>query len=72
MTTGSKAWKKYLSTFLATGLVLSNASFISAQTTSKASSTNLEKDAKVLNVLSNEKAKLVKQLAEKKFAKRKI
>ena len=70
MTTGSKAWKKYLSTFLATGLVLSNASFISAQTTSKASSTNLEKDAKVLNVLSNEKAKLVKQLAEKKFEKK--
>ena len=70
MTTGSKAWKKYISTLLATGLVLSNASFISAQTTSKASSTNLEKDAKVLNVLSNEKAKLVKQLAEKKFEKK--
>jgi lactocepin len=70
LATGSKAWKKYLSTFLATGLVLSNASFISAQTTSKAPNTNLEKDAKVLNVLSNEKAKLVKQLAEKKFEKK--
>ena len=70
MVTGSKAWKKYLSTFLATGLVLSNASFISAQTTSKSPSTNLEKDAKVLNVLSNEKAKLVKQLSEKKFEKK--
>ncbi|MGB5944990.1 cell wall-binding repeat-containing protein [Paenisporosarcina sp.] len=71
MATGSKAWKKYLSTFLATGLVLSNASFISAQTNSKDSSTDLEKDAKVLNVLSNEKAKLVKQLADKKFEKNK-
>lgn len=71
LTTGSKAWKKYLSTFLATGLVLSNASFISAQTTTKApNNTNLEKEAKILNVLSNEKAKLVKELEAKKFEKK--
>lgn len=70
MKTSSKVWKQYLSTFLATGLVLSNVSFISAETNDKAANPDLQNDAKVLKVMSNEKAKLVKHLEAKKFDKK--
>ncbi|WP_019416224.1 cell wall-binding repeat-containing protein [Paenisporosarcina sp. TG20] len=67
---GKNVWRKYLSTFLVTGLVLSNASYMSAERNGEALDPNIEKDAKVLNVLSNEKAKLIKQLEAKKFEKK--
>lgn len=60
----SKKWRKYASVAMMTGLIISNGAMTASATTGK-SNTVTAKDAQAVNVLSNEKAQLVKNLKTK-------
>lgn len=60
----SKKWRKYASVAMMTGLIISNGAMTASATTSKGTGVSA-KDAQAVNVLSNEKAQLVKNLKSK-------
>ncbi|MGM0896949.1 MAG: cell wall-binding repeat-containing protein [Bacillota bacterium] len=64
MQNGSKTWKKFVSVAMIAGLVASNG-VMTASATSGDKEQDNEKDLQAINVLSNEKAELIKQLKKK-------
>ncbi len=64
MQNGSKTWKKFVSVAMIAGLVASNG-VMTASATSGDKEKSSEKDLQAINVLSNEKAELIKQLKKK-------
>lgn len=61
MQNGSKTWKKFVSVAMIAGLVASNG-VMTASATSSDKEKSSEQDLQAINVLSNEKAELIKQL----------
>lgn len=64
MQNGSKTWKKFVSVAMIAGLVASNGMMTASATSGDKESVN-EKDLQAINVLSNDKAELIKQLKKK-------
>lgn len=64
MQNGSKTWKKFVSVAMIAGLVASNG-VMTASATSGDKEKASDKDLQAINVLSNEKAELIKQLKKK-------
>ena len=67
MQNGSKTWKKFVSVAMIAGLVASNGVMTASATSGDKEKAN-EKDLQAINVLSNEKAELIKQLKKKENA----
>ncbi|MFC4713039.1 cell wall-binding repeat-containing protein [Planococcus dechangensis] len=63
MQNGSKNWKKFVSVAMIAGLVASNGAMTASATGDKEKANG--QDLQAINVLSNEKAELIKQLKEK-------
>lgn len=61
MQNGSKTWKKFVSVAMIAGLVASNGVMTASATSGDKENAN-EQDLQAINVLSNEKAELIKQL----------